>query len=187
MPQGLALEVPNGGFSGARTLAPPRGFRGAHGVIRNAQMVDAGPWGRGAAPLRGSAAKKAGLRYERKVISLLNECFEGLLPHQWFKWTDETGVPRWCQTDAVLPCADGVIIFEVKIRGTGDAWWQLHQKYRPVVEQAIGKPARALVQICRSFDPAVPYPCEVHHLEDISQEAILACPPGKLICYSWRL
>lgn len=137
--------------------------------------------------MRGTAAQKAGLRFERKVINLLKECFPDLVPHQWFQWTDSEGAPRFCQLDGLLLSQKAAIIFEVKIRSTPDAWWQLAKKYKPVVEKATGRKVDALVQICRSFDPLTQYPVDVTHLDVMSVEGILAGKPDTLLSYVWRL
>lgn len=186
MMQDLSALGVSTGVSPVRNLAPPRGFRAAS-QVNFATMESEGPWGK--SPSRAKrGAKGAGLRYERRALSLLKECFPGLLTNQWFKFFDAERLPRWCQTDGLLLCKDGAIIFEVKIRGTGNAWFQLDKLYRPVVEKATGLPVRALVQICGAFDPAIPYPCEVFHLSEIGIDPILSSSkPGLLLCYSWRV
>jgi hypothetical protein len=87
----------------------------------------------------------------------------------------------------MISTPQALVLFEVKIRSTQDAYWQLVKKYKPVVEKALGRKVDALVQVVRSFDPATPFPIPVTHLSVMSMEKILSSPPETLLTYSWRL
>lgn len=198
MPIGLAnfaQEAFGGLTSGAKRCAPPRGFRGAEGT-RIARPVPAGPFGSGPRPLRGSAAQKAGLRYEAKVLRLLKECFDGFQASQWFEFEDpSTRGRRWCQPDGLLLrsglSGDGrskrAFLFEVKIRATSDAWYQLKHLYAPVIQAAYQPEEIYFINICRSFDPSIPFPETPNHLSEISEAAICAGEARKLSVYTWKL
>jgi hypothetical protein len=161
--------------------APPKGFRSAEGV-RRAWPEATGPFGP-TPSLRGkSAAQKAGLRYERKVIAeLIHEYPEGLLPHQWFKWEDDSGL-HWCQLDALHYAPDVLTLFEVKSRFTSDAWHQLRRLYEPVTRRAYYMtPARCVI-ICRNFDPWTRFPepyTVITSLRDVQPDVLNVLP--------WRL
>lgn len=188
MPSGLAASLVGapGPRPGVLRCAPPKGFRAATGVRAAWFRDEAGPWGRTPTPLRGNGAQRAGLRYERKVLDLLCELFPETKKSPWFEFNDpHTSCPRWCQPDAMLKTEDGLILFEVKIRFTSDAWFQLEQLYRPVVERALLRPVNATVVICRTFDPAVQFPVPITHLSEISLSAILSSPAMPV--YSWRM
>jgi len=160
---------------------PPRGFRSAEGV-RRAWPEQSGPFGR-TPSLRGkSAAQKIGLRYERKVLAeLAQEYPVGLLPSQWFKWEDSSGL-HWCQCDALHVALDVLTVFEVKARFTSDAWYQLRQLYEPVVRRAYYMtPARCVV-VCRSFDPWTAFPERYNIITALSQ-----IETGVLNVLPWRL
>jgi hypothetical protein len=65
---------------------------------------------------------------------------------------------NWCQPDGLLEVNNLLIIVEIKVNFSSDAWWQLRKLYEPVVKCAL-KPSRlALAIVCRSFDPVVPFP-----------------------------
>lgn len=187
MPSGLAAfapaceevrGVPSQGRG--RNVSAPRGFRSAEGV-RAAWPMASGPFGAAPSPIRGSAAQRAGLRYERKALAHLAAELPGFSASPWFQYEcDAAEGRRWCQPDGLLP--DPLILFEVKIRSTSRAWWQLSQLYRPVVEKVFGRKVEGLVMVCRSFDPAEPFPVEVRHLEALS-----ALAGEGLAVYSWRL
>lgn len=136
----------------------PRGFRVAEGV-RSAWIEASGPFGRTPAPLRGTAAQKAGIRYERKVHEHLSSLFgSAYRPSQWFRFEDRNGALRWCQPDGLLSLGPLVVIFEVKARLVPDAWWQLRRLYEPVVRRGLRPAALGLCTITRNFDPHIIFP-----------------------------
>ncbi len=47
---------------------------------------------------------------------------------------------------------------EVKYQHTPDAWWQLRRLYAPLVEHIFPHYSVHLVEVCKWFDPAVPFP-----------------------------
>lgn len=195
MPSGLAGAVV--GWAGAGSPSPRRasapcaprsGFRSAEG-LRFARPLLAGPFGRSPTPLRGTQAQKAGIRYERKVTSFLRSCFfDGLQVGPWFEFLDVNGGRRYCQPDALWLSKDKsfAIIFEVKIRFTSDAYYQLRKLYAPVVRKALEPQRIGLVNVCRSFDPAVPFPEPVVHLQALSSE-VIAAKLDDFCVYTWRL
>ena len=145
--------------------APPARFRAAEGV-RSAWPVGDGPFGRtpDLTRISGTGAQREGIRYERKALKMLaTNLGEVFTPHQWFRFTTAEGV-RWCQVDGVTHTPELTTIFEVKLRFTSDAWWQLRKLYEPVIRRAYYPKDVALVIVCRSFDPAVPFPEPVSHL-----------------------
>lgn len=169
-----------GGEAPPVRCAPPRRFRSAEGVLR-AWPSGAGPFS-STPSLRGkSAAQKAGIRYERKIISeLISEYPDGLRPGQWFRFEDASGL-RWCQVDALRVEPQRAIVFEVKSRFSSDAWWQLRKLYEPVVRLAFKVPVVPVV-ICRNFDPWAQFPeaySVIHKLSSIQPDVLNVLP--------WRL
>lgn len=158
MPFGLAPSV-----SGVRVkpefCAPPSWFRGVEGVL-SAWPDSGGPFGGTPARIKGTAAQRAGKRYERKALRFLSglygSCF---VPQPWYKYQTKRDAPlRWCQPDGVLFTPSGVVIFEIKVNFTSNAWWQLRKLYEPVVRVASRVERIAVCVVCKSFDPAVPFP-----------------------------
>ena len=165
MPHGL---LPASGLSGVLPpldkCASPSWFRAAEGV-RSAWPCGESPFGR--TPSRGgSAAQKAGIRYERKALSALSKALPDVEQSKWFKFSDATKAFRFCQVDALLHTEALTVIFEVKTRFTSDAWFQLRQLYEPVVRKALYPKSFALVIICKHFDPAAPFPEPVQHINE---------------------
>lgn len=177
MPSGLALDLPGVRAGTVKPLcAPPRGFRPARPLW--AELVVAGPWHSGSRrPIRGTAAQRFGLHYERRVLDNLKFLFPSLQCGPWFRFAEKGGYLRWCQPDALLRTEAADIIFEVKSRFTSDAYYQLRQLYAPVVERAFRAKAVRLVNIVRSFDPSVPFPEPHLHLEALTLSSICGQPP----------
>ena len=109
---------------------------------------------------RGTAARKAGVVYERKVQAKLKESFPEILIGPWFGFVAKGGKVRFCQADAVLVRPGSVFIFEIKVRHCALAWWQLQTLYRPVVRTCFGLPT-TIAEITKSFDPAIRIPIDV--------------------------
>jgi hypothetical protein len=113
-------------------------------------------------------AQKDGLRYEREVQTMLQTLFPEVELSTWWSFLD-CGQFRLCQTDAVLFTPHLTTIFEVKRRHTPDAWWQLHELYRPVLQSfRPGRPIN-LVEICGSFDPLIVVPAEMDRVECLQE------------------
>lgn len=115
-------------------------------------------WGRSApVPKPQSAAAKRGLSYERKVLKTL----EGNFPRRFvsqlpftFRTQAKTG---WAIPDGLLFDFDArrVLLIEIKLSHSADAWWQLERFYLPIVAEALRAFTVIPVEICRTFDPAV--------------------------------
>jgi hypothetical protein len=137
--------------------------------VRSAWSTSGGPFGRTPSRLKGSAAQRAGIRYERKALTFLAKEFgDDFTPSQWFQYI-VNGKPRWCQVDGIVRRNNLTVIVEVKVRFTSDAWWQLRKLYEPVVRAALRPSRLALAIVCKSFDPAVPFPEEPSILPTIWQ------------------
>lgn len=160
MPEGL-LPALAPRLAREESPTPPRRFREA-GTVRAAWSCE-GPFGRTVPRLRGSAAQRAGIRYERKVLKQLKLELPSVWTSPWFRFQTERD-SRWCQPDALLKSSEDLVIFEVKIRSTTDAWWQLEHLYKPVVEKAFERRVTGIVLICKHLDPMVGLPGEPHHV-----------------------
>ena len=103
-------------------------------------------------PKGSTPAAKLGLRYERNVGKQLEwhekrGNFIRLEKNPWFTFHDEAG-SAFCSPDFLLHLDHGIVVVEVKLKWVEQAIAKLQQLYCPVVEVALGKPARPLV-ICR--------------------------------------
>ena len=92
---------------------------------------------------------------------------------------------QYCQPDGLLIDSEQglIVIIEIKLRHTSDAWWQLRHLYEPVVRKLFGDTQwrYGLVEIVRWFDPAVPFPEKFQKLKTISH-----IQPGRLGVHIWE-
>jgi hypothetical protein len=185
MPLGLAadLSVERGG---PRFCAPPSWFRGAEGV-RSAWPTSGGPFGRTPTRLKGTSAQRAGIRYERNVIKFLTSEFaKDFTASQWFAWHDDHERLRYCQVDGLLRLNNLLVIVEIKVNFSSDAWWQLRKLYEPIIKKVYSPSRLASLVVCKSFDPAVPFPEEPSILPQIR----VLCSPEwnctQIGVFQWR-
>lgn len=184
MPLGLAVASQQ-----VAACAPPSWFRGVEGVRRAWSLSDGSPGRTPKQRIKGSAAQRAGIRYERKALEFLTRNVPGFRQQPWFKFVAENGNLRWCQPDGILPLDRyGVVVFEVKVTFTSDAWWQLRKLYEPVLKRALGVDRVVPCLVCKNFDPAVPFPERYVHLTNLN---VLSSPAGEWDCtqtgvFVWR-
>lgn len=137
-----------------------------------------------------SPAQKSGLRYQRKVCDELRvvwgrQAGGDILIGPWVEYTN--GLRRgYCQPDILARVRDLVYIFEIKVRSTTDAWWQLRRLYEPVVKKlwpdAHSQPT--LVNVVKSYDPDVLFPEERWPLL-FNLEELFDCS-HQAVCVQWR-
>lgn len=135
-------------------VLPPAYFRPAINP-HNVRQIDYRPHGK-----RPNAAQKVGLRYEAEFHKFARAMSLGkytTFEHHQLSFQDDTGW-RACRPDGVLMVGGTLYIFEVKIRHTTDAWWQLHHLYKPVLQIVFPKLPIVCIEVCRSFDPMVDFP-----------------------------
>lgn len=111
-----------------------------------------------------------GWLYEKDVSwKLLNEYgFTSYIPSQWFHFQQNGHRPEFCQTDGLLftPKQQKVLIVEVKYKHTIDAYWQLEDKYVPVIRRLLPGWEISTVEIVKWYD-SIPYPTDVVLKKDI--------------------
>ncbi len=118
---------------------------------------------------RGSSARSAGIRYERKAQAHLQDAFPlHYASGPWLRYRNRNEQNlRWCQPDGLLvDFAHSLItIVEIKLRHTSDAWWQIRRLYEPVLRRlfdGFGLDFAAL-EFVRWYDPHTSFP-EAHRL-----------------------
>lgn len=95
-------------------------------------------------------------------------------PSQWFQFQRYGNRQEFCQTDGLLfrPKQQKVLIIEVKYKHTPDAYWQLEEKYVPVVRKLFPEWEISTLEIVKWYDPSTSFPVEVSLKKDI----LLASP-----------
>lgn len=159
--------------------SPPR-FRAPLGEIRNVSFRT------GYLPASGdTSAQKAGLRYEERVHEALTQALGKRYfrtPHVHF--SDDRG-SRTCVPDALVVSDSGKhILIEVKYSHMPEAWWQLRRLYQPVLQTIL--PQVLVLEICRTFDPDMPFPERVELVDGVLEWDKVGTPE-KFGVYQWRL
>ncbi len=160
----------------APPLAPPQGFRPVLGRVSSVNMSRSGfARTRVSGGANGhTAAQHAGLRYEDKAQEFLAELFPDYLRSPWIRFIEHTEFgddKRACVPDGLILRPPVALVFEIKIRHTTDAWFQLRRLYAPVVAALSGIAQIHLVEVCSSFDPAVLNPEPIARILDIERFA----------------
>lgn len=119
-----------------------------------------------------SPAQRAGLKYERKAQDYLGELYpDHQVPSPWlaFRLKHEP-LLRFCQPDTLLvePELSRVTIIEIKLRHCREAFTQLSGIYDPVVRRLFPRWDIRWVELCKWYDPGIPFPVQPVLLSDIS-------------------
>lgn len=163
----------------ARPLAfkPPYWFKPLKGNPRNARFAE-----RVSLPPGRTAAQKAGLRYENKVLSLLEmEYGNSVQRSPVIEFFDASG-PRRIIPDALITLGNVLAILEIKISHRDGAWWQLRKLYEPVIRLVKPEAQIAVCEICRTSDLTIPFPEPIDALTNISD-----LTPSRMGVLTWKL
>ena len=119
------------------------------------------------------AAAKQGLRFEAKVLSALAaDCGPRFLPSPCFSFQVNSKRGR-AIPDGLLLSQDQTTatIVEIKLRHSGDAWWQLTRFYHPIAQEALRGLRVVLLEICKHYDPSVKLPRPVAFVDTVDEAA----------------
>lgn len=167
-------------------VPPPPRFRALQGTPRNVTVHP----GKLADVPTGTAAQRAGLRYEAKVQQqLFIRLGYNYEISPFIHFTDDSGA-RTCIPDGIYRSSGTrardryFIIFEIKSQHMPEAWWQLERLYRPLLEHH-SQFKVFCCEICRSYDPAMPFPAKTKLVTDL--EAYVRDPFPEFGVLSWKL
>lgn len=134
--------------------------------------------------------KGLGIRYERKVQRKLYSEHSGFMPGPWFEYTtsDAPGRRNYAQPDGILVDVSSgrIVICEIKYSHCADAYFQLVDKYLPIVRSFFNnsdlKWSFATVEIVNWYDCATAFPTSVtlrKRIEDVRPDelAVHVCRP----------
>lgn len=175
----IPLLEPTGCAAGTTLNVPPPRFKHVTGPIREIRLQP-----QEYVRQRGTtASQEMGRRYESQVQSYLEDLFMAhYVPEPVISFTDN-GLYRTVRPDGVLIEKDFIVIFEIKYQHVPEAWWQLEKLYKVVLDGLYHRPV-SLVEICRSYDPATPFPCEVEFIPDLESWVSVHRPAFGV--YQWR-
>jgi len=86
--------------------------------------------------------------------------------------------------DGIVVYDDRILVFEIKFQHMPEAWWQLVKLYRPVLEAYKPVPV-VTVEVCRSYDPAQPFPEHVVLINPDSLMELRKMDIGKAAASFW--
>ena len=152
-----------------RLCPPPHRFRPAVNVS-HAEWGEQPSFIKDASKHRNKGKRADGVNYEKKVHKYLEPMFgDHYIKSPWFHFISN-GRKADCQADALLTHIPGtLVIVEVKLSHTSNAWWQTTQLYQPVVEKLFeGKGINHIrhLEVVKWFDPAVPFPQKFNFADD---------------------
>lgn len=108
-------------------------------------------------PVPRKGAKAAGVRFEKKIVKELEAIYPMFIAGIPFHYRTRYNPRNNCLPDGILFREKDLVIIEIKLRHTADAWWQLRKLYQPVAVKAMGRPVR-LLEICKYYEPEVRVP-----------------------------
>ena len=102
------------------------------------------------------------MKYEERAQQHLEALYgKAYVAAPWFQYQEvgETRV-RYCQPDGLLfePSLRRVVIVEIKLKHTEKAWWQLRQKYGPLIQHVFPWMEIAYCEVVQWFDLDIPFP-----------------------------
>lgn len=126
-----------------------------------------------------TGVRRQGIKYEQRAHEWLLGLYpQKYVPSPWFQFIDDTSNKiQWCQPDGLLidVRAGRIVVVEIKLKHTSDAWWQLYHKYLPVVHHTFGPLFKyCAAEVVKWYDCAIPFP------GDIAMGPDPAAAPGHL-------
>lgn len=107
-------------------------------------------------PKKVKGKKAEGLRFEQQVLRV----YEATIPHFVSALPFRYSISNqsvFCIPDGLILYKNELILVEVKLTHTPQAWFQLQNLYFPVVEKALGRKVRG-VEVVKWFHPEVRFP-----------------------------
>lgn len=165
-------------------VPPPRRYRPIEGVITNVSINKEFFGARNSTPTQ---TQRRGLRYEDKVLSALADTFaNSFVSGPALHFRDKNGFRTLVPDGLFFPHRNRVVVIEVKLSHTSDAWWQLRKLYEPVLRALFLRESVLLCEVCRNFDPQTPFP-EVFVPVDRLMSFALEAKDGTFGVYPWKL
>lgn len=128
-----------------------------------------------------------GLKYEWKGhLHLLDKYGYEYVPGPWFRYSTEQNPTRinYVQPDGlIVRLKEGIVtIVEFKWSHTVDAYYQLVDRYLPLMEHFFGKDFEFhMVEICRWYSPQIQFPGKAGLKKDIDR-----LTPGEVGIHIWK-
>jgi len=154
---------------------PPKGFRPSD-LVSWAEFHPGPNFAQEAPRLKGAARR--GINYERNVHRHLGQYFSPerqgplYISGRWIAFRTRLGPEwRWAQPDGLLIdyANNLIVIIEIKLSHTQNAWWGLRRLYEPLIRFIFGDQWNyAVCEVTRWYDPAVAWPEKYTFIRDPS-------------------
>lgn len=121
---------------------------------------------------RTRGVRRQGQIYEARWQEYAEQRFDYYLRSPWlvFKTESRPHTWQWCQPDGLLfqPEKLSIIVVEVKLKHTADAFWQVERLYLPILSKVFeGRKWRfRKLEVVKWFDPASYFPCDPQLVQD---------------------
>lgn len=136
--------------------------------------------------------KGLGLRYEKKAHEYVTSVCSGssraleYVDSPWFTYRLQSSptVWNWAQPDGLVIAPNEGIVYlvEIKLRHISDSYFQLMDRYLPLMERFFGPLWKfSLVELCKWYDPDLAYPCRV-----TLRDQLLDAKPNELSVHRWK-
>ena len=129
-----------------------------------------------------------GLRYEKKVHAHFSALHDGYIASPWFRYTtdDEPRRQNYAQPDGLIIDVEGgrIYIIEVKYNHCAEAYFQLVDKYLPIVRLFFNNSEMWTFLTCEVvywYDCHTAFPTQPK-----LRENVLDTRPGELGVHVWR-
>lgn len=129
---------------------------------------------------RAKGAKGKGLKFEREVQEHFSDRYDLYVPGPWFSYRTRYRPLIWnyAQPDGLLfDFKKGLLtIVEIKYSHTPEAYFQLIDKYLPLMQNFLGKElwTFSTCEVVYWYDKAISFPCEIRLCKEIE-----ICRPGE--------
>lgn len=173
-----------------KSRTPPKGFSPAKAVQWATILAEPPLFIKEKRNSSNRGAKGRGIRYEKKVQTILDNRFgNNYIPGPWLLFSEGRDLrPRYCQPDGILFdfYRGRITIVEIKYNHCALAWWQLYTLYLPVIRKIFGPNwTYSCCEVVKWFDPNTHVPETTRMQKDIefAQEqdwSVNICNPSRL-------
>lgn len=170
----------NPGSQGPQEVPPPHGFKPLKSPIREVCFAISTNFTRGQG---NTVAREDGCRYEAQVHTHLRKLLGAGYVAVEFDVTDASGRRRLIP-DGVFFHLNHLLLVEVKRQHMPEAWWQLRKLYQPALEFKVPQKKVSVLEVVKSYDPAMPFPEAIELVSDLGEWA--KRPQTAFGVYIWK-
>lgn len=115
--------------------------------------------------------KRKGVEFEQKGHEAFIDRFGPFryIPSQWWQYQIASNQLKFCQTDGLLftPESKKLTILEFKFKHTAEAYYQIEQKYVPVLRRYFKGWTISVCEVVKWYDKDIPFPIPIKLQKDV--------------------